>query len=189
MGDWTMRLFCLTIFGTIFIGLFINLSSAHAAPAQLYNKTISIGWSVQATVREPDGRERVASNSVSFTVYVSSAGRLFERASRSIGRRAASADSAPGASQLPSGDARGLHFEGNNLVANRGFTGGGQSGAMRAVVSFDANYSGCSTNVAYGKEKGTAIHRRGLDGVVREVLALNVTSTSCSIREGNAFAD
>jgi hypothetical protein len=167
----------------------VGVASAHAAPAQLYNKTVSIGWSVQSTVRDPDGRERVNPVNISYVVYISSAGRLFERATRSGPRRSATGDSEPGATQTRSGEARGLHFEGNNLVANRGYAGGGGSGAMRAVVSFDAGYSSCSVKVTHGKENGGVLKRKGLDGVVREILSITVTSTSCSVRDGNAFAN
>lgn len=165
-----------------------GMNGSYAAPPQLYNKTVSIGWSVQATVRDPDGKERGSTNNISYVVYVSSAGRLFERSSRSHGRRTKTAENEPGTTQTGAGEARGLHFEGNSLVANRGYSGGGGAGAMRAVVSFDASYSSCSVNVIHGKEGGGVIKRKGLDGVVRELLSLKVTSTSCSVREGNAFA-
>ena len=48
-----MRWFGLIALAAVLIGV----ASAQAAPAQLYNKTVSIGWSVQSTVRDPDGRQ------------------------------------------------------------------------------------------------------------------------------------
>ena len=48
-----MRLFGLILCA----GLFMNIGVSHAAPSQLYNKTVSIGWSVQNMVRDPDGKE------------------------------------------------------------------------------------------------------------------------------------
>jgi hypothetical protein len=180
-----MRLFCLILFSYAFAGI----NPSHAAPPQLYNKTVSIGWTVQSTLRDPDGKERGNTTNISYVVYVSNAGRLFERTSRSDGKRSKTGDNAPGANQTKGGEARGLHFEGNNLVVNRGYSGSGGSGAMRAVVSFDSSYSSCLVNVTHGKEGGSVIKRKGLDGVVRELLSLNVTGTSCSVREGNAFAN
>jgi hypothetical protein len=180
-----MRLF----FPVMLVCIFAGINSSHAAPAQLYNKTVSVGWSVQSMVREPDGKERGITANISYVVYISSAGRLFERSTRSDGRRMKSGDNEPGAAQARGGEARGLHFEGNSLVANRGYSGGGGSGAMRAVVSFDASYSSCSVNVTHGKEGGSAIRRKGLDGVVREFLSMKVANTSCSVRDGNAFAN
>jgi hypothetical protein len=180
-----MRWFGLIALAAVLIGV----ASAQAAPAQLYNKTVSIGWSVQSTVRDPDGRQRNTSNTISYIVYVSSAGRLFERSSRSDARRSVSGEITPGTTQTRSGEARGLRFEGNNLVANRGYSGGGGSGAMRAVVSFDAGYSSCLVKITHGKENGSVMKRRGLDGIVREILSVTVTSTSCSVSDGNAFAN
>lgn len=127
-----MRLLCLVLFAFAFIGI----DYSHAAPPQLYNKTVSFGWSVQSTVRDPDGKERGNTSNISYVVYVSTAGRLFERASRSDAKHAQMGDNAPGTTQTGAGEARGLHFEGNSLVANRGYSGAGGSGAMCAVVSF-----------------------------------------------------
>ncbi len=180
-----MRLFFLILFASVFAGM----DCSHAAPPQLYNKTVSMGWSAQSILRDPDGKERGNTANIGYVVYISSAGRLFERSSRSVGQRSKTSENEPGSTQTRAGEARGLHFEGNSLVANRGYAGGGGSGAMRAVVSFDPSYSSCSVNVTFGKEGGSTIRRKGLDGVVRELLSLKVTSTSCSVHEGNAFAN
>jgi len=83
----------------------------------------------------------------------------------------------------------GCGFEGNRLVAYRGYGGGGGSGAMRAVATFDSSYSGCTLAVMVGKENGRVIKRQGFDGVVREVLSVEISGTSCSIQNGNAFAN
>ncbi len=92
------------------------------------------------------------------------------------------------------GEARGMRFEGNTLVANRGYAGAGGAGAsgavvMRAVATFDGSYSSYTLNVMHGKENGDAIKRRGIDGIVREYLSITVTATNCSIQNGNGFAN
>jgi hypothetical protein len=43
--------------------------------------------------------------------------------------------------------------------------------------------------ITHGKENGSVMKRRGLDGIVREILSVTVTSTSCSVSNGNAFAN
>ena len=179
-----MRLFCL-----ISCALLAGVTAANSAPSQLYNKTVSIGWSVQNMVRDPDGKEHGGGSQISYLVYISSTGRLFERASRAIGSQRGTSESDPNAANTRNGEARGLRFEGNHLVANRDYSGAGGSGAMRAVVSFDPSYSTCTVNVTHGKDGGGAMKRKSLDGVVREILSTTVTSTSCSIRDGNAFAN
>lgn len=180
-----MRRFFLILWAVVMFGF----GPCQAAPSQLYNKTVSIGWTVQGMVRDPDGKEHGSNSSINYIVYVSSAGRVFEKASRSIGNRTGSSESEPGANRTKNGEARGLQFQGNKMVINRGYSGGGGSGAMLAVVSFDPSFSSCTLNVTHGKEGGGVIKRKSMDGIVRELLQLNVKSTSCSIREGNPFAD
>ena len=180
-----MRLFCLILSAT----LFISADPSHAAPSQLYNKTVSISWSVQNMMRDPDGKEHGGGSSINYVIYVSSAGRLFERASRAVGKLSNTGNSDPGATTSKNGEARGLRFEGNTLVANRDYSGGGGSGAMRAVISFDPSYTSCTLQVTHGKDGNSVIKRRSPDGVMREILSTTVTNTSCSVRDGNAFAN
>ena len=173
----------------VFIGAaWMDAAPATAAPQQLLNKTVTLSWIAQAVVRDPNGRERQARNDIKYIVYVSSLGRLFEHSSRSIGGRTQGGDVDPNAAKTKIGEARGLRFEGNRLVAYRGYGGGGGSGAMRAVATFDSSYSSCTVAVTVGKENGI-IKRQGMDGVVREVLSVEISGASCSIQNGNAFAN
>jgi hypothetical protein len=173
----------------VFIGAaWMDAAPATAAPQQLLNKTVTLSWIAQAVVRDPNGRERQARNDIKYIVYVSSLGRLFEHSSRSIGGRTQGGDVDPNAAKTKIGEARGLRFEGNRLVAYRGYGGGGGSGAMRAVATFDSSYSSCTVAVTVGKEN-VIIKRQGMDGVVREVLSVEISGASCSIQNGNAFAN
>ena len=180
-----MRLFCLILPAT----LFMSVGVSHAAPSQLYNKTVSIGWSVQNMMRDPDGKEHGGGSNISYIIYISSAGRPFERATRAVGKQSNTGNSDPGTTTSKNGEARGLRFEGNTLVANRDYSGGGGSGAMRAVISFDPSYTSCTLQVTHGKEGNAVMKRRSPDGVMREILSTTVTNTSCSVRDGNAFAN
>jgi hypothetical protein len=116
-------------------------------------------------------------------------GRFFEHSSRSLGGHTQGGDLDPNAAKTKIGEARGLRFEGNRLVAYRGYGGGGGSGAMRAVATFDSSYSSCTVVVMVGKENGGVIKRQGFDGVVREVLSVEISGANCSIQNGNAFAN
>lgn len=175
--------------GLVLLAATSNMAPATAAPPQLLNKTVTLNWTVQSVQRDPDGRERQVTSNIQYVVYISSLGRLFERSSRSVNGRTQGGEIDPGAGQTRMGEARGMRFEGNALVANRGYAGAGGAGAMRAVATFDGSYSSCSVNVMHGKENGGVIKRKGIDGVVREYLSMTVTGTSCSIRNGNAFAN
>jgi hypothetical protein len=175
----------------VFIGaVWMEAAPATAAPQQLLDKTVTLSWSAQAVVRDPDGKERQVRNSIKYIIYISSLGRLFEHSSRSLGARTQGGDVDPNAAKTKIGEARGLRFEGNNrLVAYRGYGGGGGSGAMRAVATFDSSYSSCTLAVMVGKENSGVIKRQGLDGIVREVLSVEISGASCSIQNGNAFAN
>jgi hypothetical protein len=180
-----MRLLCFILS----VSLFMGTSASQAAPSQLYNKTVSIAWSVQNMMRDPDGKEHGGGSNINYTIYVSSAGRLFEQATRAVGKQSNTGNSDPSTTKSKNGEARGLRFEGNTLVANRDYSGGSGSGAMRAVISFDPSYTSCTLQVTHGKEGNTVMKRRSPDGVIREILSTTVTNTTCSVRDGNAFAN
>ena len=167
----------------------LETAPATASPQQLLNKTVTLGWTTQSVQRGPDRKERQVGSSIKYIVYISTLGRLFEHSSRSASGGTQGNDIDPNAAQTKMGEARGLRFEGNTLVANRGYGGAGGSGAMRAVATFDSSYSSCALAVTHGKESGGGIKRKGIDGVVREYVSINVTGTSCSIQNGNALAN
>lgn len=160
-----------------------------AAPQQLFNKTVILTWTANATLRDPDGRERQSSSNIRYVIYISSLGRLFEHASRTSGGRTQGGDTGLNAAQTRMGEARGLAFKGNALVVNRGYAGGRGSGAMQAVATFDGSYSSCTLEVTHGREGGVTMKRQGIDGVVREILSISVSGPSCFIQNGNAFAN
>lgn len=153
------------------------------APRQLYNKTIQISWSVAVAQTAPDGQKKNVSVAVHHTVYVSSAGRLFERSSRSTKKGMKQSENAPGAGVNAGGEATGMHFEGNRLVGNTAFA----KGARRFVAAFDPGFSSCTVSVIFGREAG-GLKRKGVDGVMYTIDSMTASGESCSIREGNAFA-
>ncbi|QWG12136.1 hypothetical protein KMZ29_20800 [Bradyrhizobium sediminis] len=173
----------------VFVGtVWMGSAPAIAVPQQLLNKTVTLSWTTQSVQRSSDGKERQVNSSIRYIIYISSLGRLFERSSRSAGSRTQVGDADPNARNTKMGEARGMRFEGNALVANRGYSGAGGSGAMRAVATFDPSFSSCTLAVTHGRENGGVIKRKGLDGVVREYLSLTVTGSSCSIQNGNGLA-
>jgi hypothetical protein len=166
-------------------GVVGSTTAAAQAPRQLYNKTVAFSYMTQSMQRDADGRTRGVQAGISYTFYISSAGRIFERSSRSPGGGASqSGQFGPdSAAKSKTGEAHNVHFEGNKLVSLRGFV----SGASRTVVSFDGSFSSCTVSVQQGKEGGV-IKRKGTDGVVREYLSITVSGETCAVREGNPFA-
>ncbi len=153
------------------------------APQQLRNKTIQVNWSVDQVARGADGAAKPRSIAVNHTVYVSSTGRLFERASRANGRASSQSENAPGASQNRGGEATGLRFVGTRLVGDTAFA----QGARHWEVSFDAGFASCTVSVTFGREGG-GIKRKGINGEMLTIEQMKATSESCSIRDGNPFA-
>jgi hypothetical protein len=152
------------------------------APRQLYNKTVLISWSTAVSQTAPDGQRKNVTTAVHRTIYVSSTGRLFERASRSTPKGRKESENAPGATQNAGGEATGLHFEGNRLVGAMAFV----RGARRFVATFDSSFSSCTLAVTYGHEGG-GYKRKGVDGVMYTIDSMVPSGESCSIRDGNPF--
>jgi hypothetical protein len=165
----------------IFLGV-VGAAQAQA-PRQLYNKTIQVNWTSLVNATDPNGQSKDLAVAVSHTIYVSSAGRLFERGSRATQKGSKQTENAPGATQNANGEATGLSFRGNRLVGNTAF---GQ-GARNFTVTFDPGYSSCTVSVVFGRDSG-GLKRRGVDGVMRTINSMKSSGESCSIREGNPFS-
>jgi hypothetical protein len=170
-----MSLLCLT--ATMF-----HATSTPAAPAQLQGKSIVVSWTEQRA-QKPVGAAHLRSVSValSFTVYVSTVGRVFTRVGNVLGTR----------DQVGSrgGPASTRHIQ----FQARGFTttamlGGG---ARRIVVDFGEGYGTCSARVIVAKEAGSSVivapHIAG-KGTKIEIHSVTTGGATCSIRSGNVFA-
>lgn len=162
-------------------GLGLHALPAFAqAPKQLYNKTIQINWTV-TVVR--DGGQTLPM-AVGHTVYVSSAGRVFQRGSRSGKKGQKQHDLAPGATSNADGEARGITFSGGKLVGQVAFA----QGARQFVATFDPGFSSCTVAVVFGRDSG-GMKRVGIDGKMHTIEKITASGESCSIREGNPFAN
>jgi hypothetical protein len=162
------------------IGCVVFAPVCFATPTQLYNKTITVSWLVESVQRLPDGRIVSPHVENQRTIYVSTAGRLFLRSTTTAtnGRFYASktADKAPGDSQI--------RFEGRRLIGNRAYS----RGAGQMTIDFSPDFRSCTVSLIFGKEGGAPIRWKGLDGTIHEVISAKAVSSTCSIKEGNAFA-
>lgn len=149
------------------------------APAALRNKTISVAY--VATVNAVSDRgTRSNPRNVSQTIYISTQGRVFLKR---IGSHRADSLTEHGAPEQTAGHFR---FEGNRLIGARKQLGGG---ASEIVISFDPGFQSCTASVHFGRENGRPYQYRGLHGELFTATGVPTTSTpTCSIREGNAFA-
>jgi hypothetical protein len=152
---------------------------AEAAPAELLNKTVTVSYTVTIPGRASDGTTTSGSRNASRTFYISSAGRVFRRTTRSDGRFAETQDSAPG------DQAHNVHFDGNKLIGVMPLV----SGAAQMMISFSPGGQTCEANIVIGREGGRTLSWKGVNGKTYEATGTaSVSNVSCSIRPGNAFA-
>ena len=164
--------------------LVASLTASHAAPQQLYNKTMLVNMTVTIPGKGSDGSAANLPRSIQRVIYVSSAGRVFSRATRTVGRNQQQKERGP---EQNAGDASGsLKFAGNRLVGVLPF----RSGATMMNVDFDPSFQSCTVNVVVGRDSGKPIVWTGLNGVTyTSTGAPQVGGLSCSIRDGNALAN
>jgi hypothetical protein len=88
--------------------------------------------------------------------------------------------------EIGPGDGGSWHFEGDRLVATRSFI----SGANQLTISFDASFQTCSADLVIGSESGKPRVWKALNGETLTAAGnAEVSGVSCSIQEGNAFAN
>lgn len=152
---------------------------AGSVAPQLKNKTIVLTWG-QSNVwrRISDNTTGTTAQTVERMIYVSSAGRPFVRQKRSAARTLSiKSDSGP------ESEIGRFTFDGNSVV---NFISNG-SWASRIAMTFDPSFSSCSVAITTGKN-GQNPRSTGMDGGIYEASALDVSSASCSIKDGNALA-
>jgi hypothetical protein len=176
----------------VLIGFCLSFAFFHAAtaaaPSQLYGKSVVIALSEQRSHRAVGGSQVVnITTLVRVVAYVSSNGRVFVRADRSIssggGHVDIRIDSEPGNSASGVGKAS-AQFSGSSLAITVTFG----SGARRITANFDNSFSSCSATVVEGKEGGKhMIINSRLDGQKLEILSIDSHITGCSVSAGNAL--
>lgn len=167
----------------------MTTSGALAAPAQLYGKSVTVGWSEQ---RMQSTAMSAAPQSISalgqLQVYISDKGRAFTRVSMAVTNmrnrtRSGNRDAVQG-----EGTARSVTFGANSMTMT---APRGNAGALMIAVKFDANYQSCSAHVITGKTGGaqsTRVHSM-ITGAMVDVYSVQTSGESCSIQNGNVFGN
>jgi hypothetical protein len=154
---------------------------AEQIPTSLRGKSLALSWSDSRTVRDAAGNQKNVDQTSAIKLYVSDVGRVFSQFDRQAGRGSKTLTQVSGAPDNY------LHwrFEGGALTADQQFS----KGARRVAISFSDSFRACAIQVLHGKQVGAqTIHYRDYStDVDYEILTIAVTSTSCSIQEGNVF--
>ena len=163
-------------------GLMVTGAALAPAPAlaQATNKTVIVSFSVTVTAKDQAGHERTTSRNVTKTMYISSAGRVFVRNNRRAGKFGQDNEKGPEAT------AGNFALHGNTMTGTLVFI----SGASRMVVTFAPDFQSCTAQVAMARESGKAFTFKGLNGKILTATGPAVVSSpSCSVQTGNAFAN
>jgi hypothetical protein len=158
-------------------------SRAEQIPATLRGKSLVLSWSDARTVKDMSDRQKNVAQTSEIKLYVSDQGRVFSQFERRTGR-----NDAKTLTQVSGASDNYLHwrFEGGALTADQQFI----KGVRRVTISFGDGFRNCSIKVLHGKQVGAqTIHYRDFNTDAEyEIITIAVTSTSCSIQDGNIFA-
>ena len=173
MAGWKIRqLATLAAVATVIGG------SAHAAPQQALNKSVTVSFSITIPARGSDGSTQANPRAVTRTFYISSQGRVFARADRRVGKKQDRKEKGPGEASM--------RLSGNSMVGVMSMP----SGASQLTISFDPSFSSCTARLIVGAESGKPIVYKGLNGLTyTQTGPVNVSGVSCSVSAGNAFAN
>jgi hypothetical protein len=168
--------------------LLLCCREATAAPRQLYGKSIVVSW-VENRVQRVAGEAkwRPVNIQVGESVYVSTIGRLFSRMTFAARRGSGAREQVGESGRSSTGGKRVMQFRGHALVTVAVFNGG----ARHIRIDFDAEFSGCSASVILGRaaDAGTFTLRSAITGVPIEVQSQSASGATCSITNGNVFAE
>ncbi len=173
----------ISVIATVLACLAGTILPAAAAPEQLRGKSVVINWTEQRRERNPaTGQEQTLSVPFVFTVYVSTADRIFNRLS--VGRGAS--DQVRGSKDQAGFAPRAVVFSGQRMTATNTFISGG---ARQIAATFDPAFSSCSATVVIGRGGSGQMKQRTIAGGLVEVLSVNPGAAGCAISQGNALGN
>ncbi len=165
-------------------------AAAAAAPPQLYGKSITVSWSETRSQRAVGQEQAFHPVSIPFTmtVYISTEGHIFRRmfAVTPNGRQSGAKDRV-GDSRSGANGGFSVQFQGNSMISNASNGGFG----LHVQVTFDSAFSSCTAQVIGAKQSGskTVMLRSIASGATIEVESVSSGSASCSVAQGNPFAN
>ncbi len=169
-------------------------------PAPLLGNSVIVSWTGSMQMVFAGSDQVVSRNgSAELSVYISTAGRAFSKMFRTSsgggggpgggrrgggrGVRTMESEQGPGDRTTSMGGSRVVHFEGGALLVENRMI----SGARRIAITFDSGYGSCSARLIFGKEGGAALRARAFNGRPYEVVSLQTSTPTCSIKPGNVF--
>jgi hypothetical protein len=163
----------------------LGCSASHAAsPPAIQGKSVVVSWTENRMQRRPDeAHARPAIRQGTFSVYVSSAGRIFNRLTMANPKRGKSGSS----DRIGDTGNRSITFEGRTMAAVQS---GATGGARRILVTFAEGFARCTAEVIRGKQEGAEkmVARSTITpGATVEILSVQTSGVSCAVKDGNVF--
>jgi hypothetical protein len=156
--------------------ILFGINPASAAPSALLNKTVHVSFGMYTpSVNDGPQEKSRPPRTISLTMYVSGAGRVFTKTAQRAGSYSNGSERVGGNFQ----------FSGTKLVGvfHR------ESTAAQMTVNFDSSFQSCTVDVIVGGEGGKPVEWNGMDGRKHKASGrTTVSAQSCSIANGNAFA-
>ena len=153
-------------------------AEAHAAsaPEALKGKSVIVTWSETRQQRHVGEPNFYAVNAIlNLSVYVSTAGRVFSRATFSTRAGTGTIERAP--------------REGGGAYPTRMGLFGGQTMTRRTLVEFDPSFSSCRARVALVLQPGmTSVSFSPITRKYIEIKSMTASGVSCSVKSGNILA-
>jgi hypothetical protein len=177
----------------VFLGGVLTLlsSAAYAGspPKELYGKSIIITWTEHRNQRHADQANfRDVDIPLSRKIYISTEGHFFGRFSAmSPGGREGAREAVGMSGTSAGGGPREAQFSGRTVTLTGASTGGL---ARRTTIEFNESFTTCEAHVIFAKQSGSdvVVSTNLVTGGVNEIRSATVTSVSCSVRDGNVFA-
>jgi hypothetical protein len=192
------RLKSVTCFVLAAAGLVLSTHGSFAAgpPQQLYNKSVIMHWSTGYNWKDIGGASGHIVTHFARSMYISSAGRVFNQSSRQLSSRGRMTNISAGKSSGPDGQViktSNHHTSGTNHWNGRTLTGivKVDSGVFHLHVVFDEAFRGCTLTFTSGKEAGApGMVKRSMRGSGDKLVMLSATGNSgmsCAVKDGNVF--
>ena len=162
-------------------------SPAVAAPApDIVGKSILVSWT-ENRQELIDGRPASATVGLDLRIYISSAGRPFTRLTTAAGRSSAINEQVGGSGTAATGGMQAVRVDGHTLV----FQSIMGNYARNLRVELAPGGSSCAAQMSVGKERGSApkAFRGAATGRIVEIHAVTVGGVSCTVHQGNVFAN
>jgi hypothetical protein len=162
-------------------------STAVAAPApDIVGKSVLVNWTDNRQIQRSDGSMNVAI-SRELRIYISSAGRPFVKGTSAAGQRSSTSEQVGASGTTAAGGTRAVSVNGHTIVVQTSFG----NWATNLRVELSPGGSSCSAQITVGKEVGSATKafRSGMSGMMTEVHSVTVSGVSCTVQQGNVFAN